>query len=171
MDDLQLTAKDLIYALPAFRSGQVNERGTELLRLLLVEKVTPALKADLLNSPGAPTLRETRPLLEMCEHIACMLKVAPAVDLVQFYCSSLIGKIALQKFEGAEQQWIVCRLAQSFNVATEQGEDSRLLSLRRAIVDACPYLLEERHLPSLSAVKADRKFRCSISRQCRTMTS
>jgi len=78
------------------------------------------------------------------------LKVAPAVDLVQFYCSSLIGKIALQKFEGAEQQWIVCRLAQSFNVATEQGEDSRLLSLRRVIVDACPYLLEVFDKPPVS---------------------
>ncbi len=146
MDDLQLILRDLIYALPAFKSRQLNERGSRLLQLLL-EKVTPALKTDMHASPGAPSLRTTRPLLEMCEHITCVLQVAPAVDLVQFYCSSLIGKITLQRFQPVDQQWIVCRLARGFSVTTIQEADSRLLSLRRTIVDACPYLLEERNSP------------------------
>ncbi|KAF9452359.1 hypothetical protein P691DRAFT_234508 [Macrolepiota fuliginosa MF-IS2] len=142
MKDLQLIIKDLMYALPAFKPGKPNERGSELLQLLLAEKATPALKTDLHVGSKTLVLTMTRPILEICEHITCALQVAPAVDLLQFYCTSLIGKITLQKFQPAEQQWIVCSLARVLGAAEGQRHTPRLVSLRRTIVDACPYLLE-----------------------------
>lgn len=167
MDDLQLVIKNFICALPAFRSKQPGERGSELLQLLLSRKVSPALRADLQSGSKAlaPT---TKSLLDICEHITCILFAAPAVDLLQFYCTSLIGKITLQKFEMAEQQWIICHLARVLGVAENQ-ETSQLSLLRRMIVDASPYLLEVCPVSVTSVTIAHRNHRCSTNQHYRSL--
>lgn len=129
-----------MYALPAFASQKPSERGSELLQLLLAEKILPALKEDLQSD--SKVLSTTRPILQICEHLSCILQAVPAVDLLQFFCASLIGKITLQKMQVIDQQWIVCSLARVLRVAEKQAPSPRFSALRRAIIDACPYLLE-----------------------------
>lgn len=158
-----------MYDLPAFKSRQPNERGSELLQLLLAEKAAPALKAELHagSKTLGITLTATRPILEICEDITCTLQVAPAVDLLQFYCTSLIGKITLQKFQVAEQQWIIRNMARVLGVAEKQEHNPRFLSLRRTIVDACPYLLEVCCLPLSATIRTHGRHRSSKTRQYR----
>jgi hypothetical protein len=140
IDDLQLAVKSLICSLPAFKSKRPTERGSELLQLLLNGQVTTSLKAD--SPSGSKSLSpSTKLLLDICEHITCVLLAAPAINLLQFYCHSLIGKIVLQKFQPDEQQWIVGRLARILGVAENQAT-SQLPTWRRTIVDASPYLFE-----------------------------
>ncbi|KXN90634.1 Apoptosis inhibitor 5-A [Leucoagaricus sp. SymC.cos] len=146
--DLGLVLKNLMYALPAFTSRKPNERGSELLQLLLAEKVSQALKEDLHSK--TISLSKTRPALQICEHLTCVLKAAPAVELLQFFCSSLIGKITLQKMQTTDQQWIICSMARVLGTAEKQPRNARFSSLRRTIVDACPYLLEVFKQPTVS---------------------
>ncbi|KAF5355055.1 hypothetical protein D9756_005246 [Leucocoprinus leucothites] len=140
LDDLELVLNDLVYALPAFTLKKPSERGSELLKLLLVEKTSPTLREDLHSN--SKSLSKTRQILQICVHITCDLQAAPAVDLLQFFCASLIGKITLQKMQVNDQQWVVSTLARILGTAERQPRNPRLLPLRRTIADACPYLLE-----------------------------
>lgn len=140
LDDLDHVLQNLVYCLPPFTSRKFSERGSELLQLLLVEMGLPALRSDLHSK--TKSLSATRPVLQICEHLTCDLQVVPAVDLLQFYCTSLIGKIVLQRMPVSDQQWIICSLARILGMATRQPQNSQFISLRRTIIDACPYLLE-----------------------------
>lgn len=140
VDDLQLAVKGLISSLPAFKSKQPTGKGSELLQLLLNGKLTASLKADL-QSESKSLSPTTKALLDICEHITCVLFAAPAIDLLQFYYYSLIGKIALQRFPVDEQRWIVGHLARILSVAEKQATPQHP-NLRWRVVDATPYLFE-----------------------------
>ncbi|KAJ3563311.1 hypothetical protein NP233_g9020 [Leucocoprinus birnbaumii] len=146
-DDFNLVLKDLMYALPAFTSHRPSERGSELLQVLLSGKALPSLKEDLQSGLGS--LTKSQQILQICEHITCDLQAAPAVDFLQFLCTSLIGKITLQKMQVNDQQWIVCSLSRTLDAAGRQTQSPRYFSLRRTIVDACPYLLEVLKTPTV----------------------
>jgi len=143
LDDLDRILQNLVYCLPPFTSRKFNERGSELLQLLLAEMVLPALREDLHSDTRY--LSTTRPILQICENLTCSLQVVPAVDLLHFFCTSLIGKITLQRMQVSDQQWVICSLARILGMAARQPQNSQFLSLRRTIIDACPYLLEVCH--------------------------
>ncbi|XP_006461062.1 hypothetical protein AGABI2DRAFT_185359 [Agaricus bisporus var. bisporus H97] len=140
VDDLQLAVKGLICSLPAFKSKKPTGKGSDLLQLLLTGKLTASLKADL-QSESKSLSPTTKALLDICEHITCVLFAAPAIDLLQFYYYSLIGKIALQRLPVDEQRWIVGHLARILSVAEKQATLQHS-NLRWRVVDATPYLFE-----------------------------
>jgi len=143
IDDLDHILQNLVYCLPPFTSRKFNKRGSELLQLLLAEMVLPALRED--SHSDTKYLSATRPVLQICEDLTCTLQVVPAVDLLHFFCTSLISKTTLQRMQVSDQQWVICSLARILGLAAEQPQNSQFLSLRQTITDACPYLLEVCH--------------------------
>ncbi|KAG6842070.1 hypothetical protein C0991_002724 [Blastosporella zonata] len=152
--DVEIIVEELLLKLKAFRTPSTSPRGSELLQALLA-KVTEWLhKAT--RSDGGKLLRSAQPYLDLAGFVVVEKRVAPAIQLLRTYCSSISTKLNLHKFHPDDQQLVVSRLAETFVVANEESSsfqnhgDPPLDTLSRAIVDSCPFLLEALRLTAAS---------------------
>ncbi|TFK74260.1 hypothetical protein BDN72DRAFT_760050 [Pluteus cervinus] len=139
--DVEIIIKDLLLSLPAYKHN--SQAGTPLLRVLL-NKASANLRLDL-RAPKDVKLDNALPYINLAKLIVLQHPVASPTELLRFYFISVASKIPLQKLAPETQLAAICELIEVLaaceNDSTSQGSQD-LVSLRRQIVDACPYLLE-----------------------------
>ncbi|KAG5642830.1 hypothetical protein DXG03_002061 [Asterophora parasitica] len=140
--DVEIIVEDLLMPLKAFRVS--SARGHTLLQALL-NKVAEHLQKGT-RSGDVSLLHSAQPYLDLASFVVVEKQAAPAIQLLRFYCTSISTKMTLQKFSKDDQRLIVSRLAATLVTANKnpqpENEGVPLETLRRQVVDSCPFLLE-----------------------------
>lgn len=139
--DTEIIVKDLLLALPCYKPH--SSRGRELL-LVLLEKAKESLRTDL-QSGKQSTLPMTRPYLDLAALIVNDKRVAPSIELLWFYCTSLMGISTLREMSLDAQIYVISNLAETLQTCEgdpKAPDGPQLPSIRRQLVDASPIILQ-----------------------------
>jgi len=147
--DTELAVKDLLLSLPSYKPH--SPRGNALL-VVLLEQASVSLRKDI--QPGKPaSLETTRHYLDLAAFVVIEKRIAPPIDLLRFYYTSLAGKMTLQRLSIDDQTWVICSMAETLAACDQDPKNHdgpQLSALRRQVIDACPILFEVCCLPALS---------------------
>ncbi|CDO78097.1 hypothetical protein BN946_scf184634.g3 [Trametes cinnabarina] len=116
-NDVDVIVKDILAALPSFRS--LSLRGRELLDVVL-SQARATLKADLPSGVENGSLQETRYYLELSRFIAVERRLAPPAQLLRFYYTNLTPKLILGRLSDENQAYIIRNVAETFAASDER---------------------------------------------------
>ncbi|KAH7925612.1 hypothetical protein BV22DRAFT_1104816 [Leucogyrophana mollusca] len=141
--DVEVIVKDILLSLPCYRLN--SPRGSELLDALL-QKIKGPLRE---RATDTKILQAIEFYLTLADFVAVERRVASPAELLRFYCTSLTGKLVLQRFPREGQVALVSHIADALSAC---GDESRVRPqvcspdqfslLQRQVVDACPILFE-----------------------------
>jgi hypothetical protein len=140
--DMAIVVKDILVLLPSYQTPH-SPRGVELLRRLL-DKAIVSFRTDFRPGDRA-SFENTRFHLGLAKFIVLEEHVCSPVNLLQFYCTHLIGKMTLAKLAPDDAASIISDTAEILSACDDQSREGPhvgLIPLRRQVVDACPILLE-----------------------------
>jgi hypothetical protein len=129
-------------SLPSYKNPN-SSRGNDLLQLLLA-RANASFRTEFRPDDYA-SFKNTRFFLDLAKIIVLDERISSPVDLLQFYCTSLIGKMTLVKLSGDDSLSVISDTAKILTACdNEHGQQTaaKLPPLQRQIVDACPILLE-----------------------------
>lgn len=148
-NDVETIVKGLLLSLTAYKTP--SQHGSNLLETLL-DKVSTSLRPGD-RSADYTQLHTTRLYLDLIAFVVVERQIAPALQLLRFYCSYLSSKITLQKFSPEDQTSVICNMIDTLEAASmgaanktiEPNDDGPQLDvLKRQVMDASPFLLEVR---------------------------
>ncbi|EGO00417.1 hypothetical protein SERLA73DRAFT_180997 [Serpula lacrymans var. lacrymans S7.3] len=141
--EVEMAVKDLLLSLPCYQS--YSSRGDELLGVFL-DKARSSLR----DRSSDPASMETIDFcLSLADLIVFQKRISSPALLLQFFCTSLTGKLVLQRFSRDHRFMVVGRIADTFDACESESRHNargcspeKLSHLRKQVVDASPILLE-----------------------------
>ncbi|RPD58686.1 hypothetical protein L227DRAFT_504962 [Lentinus tigrinus ALCF2SS1-6] len=115
--DVDTIVKDIISALPSFRS--YSARGKELLDLLLGQ-IRAAFKTDLPSGEVSGTLSGARHYLDLVSFVTVEKRLAHPSLLLRFYYTSITPKSVLRRLTEEDQAYVITAVARLV-AACEEG--------------------------------------------------
>ena len=123
-------------------------RGMDLLHVL-IDKARSSLNV---KSNDLGSIKTIDFYISMAHFVAIEKRVASPIVLLRFYCTSLMGKPALQRFSAEEQFVLAGRVVQALKACEDESRvrpqicsREQFSLLRRLVVDGAPNLLEASH--------------------------
>lgn len=129
---------NLLIPLPSYT--HTSQRGNELLKVLL-EKAEVSLRDDTLAD--RPSLKRTRPTLELASSLSTTKRLASPTELLHFYTQSS-GTLDLAKLSEDDYIYFVEQTAQALAAAEEENRtkpDAQLAGLRDRVITFVPTAL------------------------------
>ncbi|KAH7912430.1 apoptosis inhibitory protein 5-domain-containing protein [Hygrophoropsis aurantiaca] len=141
--NVEVIVKDILLSLPCYHPG--SSRGTELLDSIL-QKVRGPLRE---RATDAKTLQTVEFYLSLADFVSVERRVASPAELLRFYCTSLTGKLVLQRFPQQAQIALVSHIADALPACLDESRirphvcsPEQFYVLQKQVVDACPILFE-----------------------------